>query len=241
MCGRFGFFELKYFIELLRQLELPFEEAQDYHFSPGYNITPESSITTLLGRRDKAVFTNAKWGLIPHWSKDLPKIRPINARAESLAKKPYFRHVLHHNHCLIPASGFYEWKQSISGRKQPWYIHRKDNSPLAFAGLWEEWQPPGTPDEPVISCTIITTQANREMKSVHDRMPVILQPDDWNVWLDAQNTRNTTLLAPSKDGTLELYPVSPKVNNPQYIRKDCIERVEQADTNSDSHQTSIEE
>ncbi|NTV98752.1 MAG: SOS response-associated peptidase [Chlorobiaceae bacterium] len=224
MCGRFGFFELKYFIEMLRQLELPFKEAERYHFNPGYNIAPESRVTVLLGDDESCLLTNARWGLIPRWSEQIPKVRPVNARAESLDVKPYFRHSLERNHCLVPASGFYEWRQLSGGKKQPWYIHRADNSPMAFAGLWETWQPPEAASEPVISCTIVTTKANREMRAIHDRMPVILEQENWKTWLHAANPRNRTLLVPPDDGILELYPVSSKVNNPRYIRKDCIER-----------------
>jgi putative SOS response-associated peptidase YedK len=230
MCGRFGFFELKYFIEMLRQFELPFEEAEGYHFSPGYNIAPESEVTVLLGKNERNILSHAHWGIIPHWSRTIPKVRPINARAESIAVKPYFRHAFQHNHCLIPASGFYEWKQLPAGGKQPWFIHRRDSSPMAFAGLWDSWQPPEAESSPVISCTIVTTTANREMRDIHDRMPVILEPRNWQTWLDAGNTGNSGLLSPPDDGLLELYPVSKKVNNPRYIRKDCIDRADASNT-----------
>jgi putative SOS response-associated peptidase YedK len=229
MCGRFGFFELKFFIELLRQLELPFEESEGYHFSPGYNIAPASQLTVLLGDHDSSRLTNALWGLIPRWSAQIPEVRPINARAESLSVKPYFRHALEHSHCLVPANGFYEWKQLPDGRKQPWYIHRSDNAPMAFAGLWESWQPPVAELQPVISCTIVTTKANREMGDIHERMPVILEPENWKTWLHAANPRNKTLLVPADEGLLELYPVSSKINSPRYIRKDCIERTDAED------------
>ncbi|NTU44495.1 MAG: SOS response-associated peptidase [Chlorobiaceae bacterium] len=223
MCGRFGFFELKFFIEQLRQLELPFEEEEGFAFHPGYNIAPESNIVNLIGDGGCYALTEAHWGLIPHWAREMPKIRPINARSESLALKPYFRHILNRHHCLIPASGFYEWKRSGGAKKQPYYIHRKDGKPMAFAGLWESWQPVDAAAPPVRSCTIITTRANHQMAPVHDRMPVILEPENWRKWLQAGKPGAEILLEPSAEGTLDIYPVSTRVNNPQYIRRDCIE------------------
>lgn len=227
MCGRFGFFELRYFIEQLRQLELPFVEAEEFSFRPGYNIAPDTDIAALLGDHGSCTLSLAHWGLIPHWAKAMPKVRPINARAESLAAKPYFRHMLNRRHCLIPASGFYEWKRTGGPKKQPWYIHRNDGRPMAFAGLWDSWQPPETGEPPVVSCTIITTAANRKMQPVHDRMPVILEPVHWKQWLETGTPGALELLVPAEEGTLDIYPVSTKVNNPQYVRRDCIERVEE--------------
>jgi len=228
MCGRFGFFELRYFLDRLRELELPFEENEHYGFMPGYNIAPESTITVLLGKKGSNVLSNAHWGLIPHWAKALPKVRPINARAESLGVKPYFRHMLNHRHCLIPASGFYEWSdmRDASVKKQPWYIHRADGHPMAFAGLWDTWEPTGREKPAVTSCTIITTAANREMRPIHERMPVILEPETWRLWLEPETGFAEKLLKPAAEGILELYPVSTRMNNPQYIRKDCIEKLD---------------
>ena len=223
MCGRFVFFELKYFIEQLHQYELPFVEEQEIDFSANYNIAPDTDIVALLGDQSKYTLTLAHWGVIPHWAKAMPKVRPINARAETLAIKPYFRHMLHRTHCIIPASGFFEWKQTGQSKKQPYYIHRSDGKPMAFAGLWDIWKA-DTNAAPVVSCTIITTEANREMKFVHDRMPVILEPEHWKDWLDAGIPGAGELLLPAKDGALDLYPVSTKVNNPQYSQHDCIER-----------------
>jgi len=235
MCGRFGFFELRYFLDQLRQLELPFEEEEHYRFMPGYNIAPDSTITVLLGDEGVNVLANAHWGLVPHWAETIPKIRPVNARSESLGTKPYFRHMLDRRHCLIPASGFYEWSaardaspkssamRDANVNKQPWYIHRADKRPMALAGLWDRWQPKDERESPLISCTIITTQANAEMQSIHERMPVILEQESWQEWLKANGKAATYLLRPAADGIIESYRVSRKINNPRYIRKDCIE------------------
>ncbi len=245
MCGRFGFFELRYFLDQLRQLELPFEEEEHYGFMPGYNIAPDNTVTVLLGDEGVNVLANAHWGLVPHWAETIPKIRPVNARAESLGTKPYFRHMLNRRHCLIPASGFYEWSaardaspkssamrdaspkssrmRDASDNKQPWYIHRADKRPMALAGLWDRWQPKDEKKPPLTSCAIITTEANADMQSIHERMPVILEQESWQEWLDADGKAATCLLRPAADGIIESYRVSRKINNPQYIRKDCIE------------------
>ncbi len=227
MCGRFGFFELIYFIEKLRQLELLFEEGVNVRVPARYNISPDTDIIALFGGHGHYNLGMARWGLIPHWAKELPKVRPINARAETLAVKPCFRHLLRRHHCLIPASGFYEWRRSAGTKKQPFYIHRSDGTPMAFAGLWDTWQPPEIGALPVVSCTIITTEANHIMKPVHDRMPVILEPGYWKEWLEAGTPGATKLLVPSGDDNFDIYPVSTKVNNPRYIRHDVIEKVEE--------------
>ena len=224
MCGRFGFFELSHFIEQLRQLELPFDEAPGFGYRQSWNIAPGSEIVALLGDHGRYRLGMASWGLIPHWSKEMPKNRPINARAESLAVKPFFRHMLNRRHCIVPASGFYEWKPVADKRKEPWYIRRKDHRPMALAGLWDEWQPPGPPSLPMLTCTIVTTAANREMKPVHDRMPVILEEAEWAAWLDSSNRDATRLLDPADKSVLDLWPVSTMVNNPRNDDPRCIER-----------------
>jgi putative SOS response-associated peptidase YedK len=132
--------------------------------------------------------------------------------------------MLNRTHCLIPASGFYEWKAEGLNKKQPYYIHRADGKPMAFAGLWDSWQAQEINELPIVSCAIVTTASNHEMKFVHDRMPIILEPEQWKSWLNADVTDTRKLLVPSKDGALALYPVSTQVNNPKYISHDCIKR-----------------
>lgn len=226
MCGRFGFFELGLFIEQLRQLKLPFDEAPGFAYRQSWNIAPESRVVTLLGDHDRYTLGLAYWGLIPRWSERMPKIRPINARAEGIASKPYFRHMLNRHHCVIPASGFFEWKAAGGPRKEAWYVHRRDGKPMALAGLWDEWRDPESDRQEIVTCTIVTTGANRDMSSVHDRMPVILEPGEWKTWLESGNPDATALLKPAGEGILELYRVSTAVNNPRNDDSSCIEREE---------------
>jgi len=227
MCGRFGFYELSYFIEQLRQLSLPFDEAPGFSYRQSWNITPESPVVALLGDHGRYTLDTARWGLIPHWATVMPKVRPINARADSLATKPFFRHMLNRHHCIVPASGFYEWKTLSGSTKEPWYIHRRDGQPMAMAGLWDEWTPPGPPSAPIVSCTIITTEANPEMKAIHSRMPVILEQKEWKSWLESGNPAALKLLDASDAGALELYQVSTRVNNPRNNNPSCISRKEE--------------
>jgi putative SOS response-associated peptidase YedK len=162
-------------------------------FEPRYNIAPTQDIVVV--RADPAsgarTAANLRWGLVPSWTKELTPGPPmINARSETLAEKPAFRTAFRQRRCLIPADGFYEWKQSASaprGKKQPYYIHRPDGAPFAFAGLWETWRTPGDRScdtAPLESCTIVTTAANAALEDLHDRMPVVLSPHDYARWLD---------------------------------------------------------
>jgi putative SOS response-associated peptidase YedK len=156
-----------------------------------------------------------RWGLIPSWAKD-PAIGHmlINARAETVASKPAFRHALRERRCLILADAFYEWE--AQGRpKQPWCVRRKDRVPFAFAGLWDRWHDPE--GRAVESCTIITTIPNELIRRFHHRMPVILSPRDYDLWLDVRVRdvdRLLPLLTPYPPGEMTAYPVSPLVNNP---------------------------
>ena len=226
MCGRFGFFELKYFLDLLLQLELPFEEYQDYPKTNRYNIPPETDIIILQASHKPYKLTSARWGLIPRWAKELPKIRHINARSESLVSKPSYRHLVGRNHCLIPASGFYEWERIEGKKKQPYFIHRTDGFPIAFAGLWDTWKPKNTEEPAITTCTIITTEANEQIAPLHDRMPVILEPENWKKWLEADSVNRSKMLVPADNGILDIYPVATLVNNARYQGSNCIERVE---------------
>jgi putative SOS response-associated peptidase YedK len=165
------------------------------------------------------VLTSYRWGLIPSWAKDTAAgNRLFNARAETVATKAAFRSAFASHRILVPADGFYEWRKRDDGTRQPYYFTRADGAPLAFAGLAEWWRdrdaPPDTPG--IRSCTIITTTAGQDMDGIHDRMPVILAPDTFDVWLDPDNDEIpelVSLLRPTPDGTITHHPVSPRVGN----------------------------
>lgn len=174
-----------------------------------------------------------RWGLVPSWAKDIAiGSRMINARAETLAEKPSFRRLFRSQRLLVPMDGFYEW-MARSGGKTPMYIHRVDGTPMAVAGLWSAWRDPASsPDAPWLhTCTLITTSANRTMAPVHDRMPVILEPTDWQEWLDG--THHDTdelqhLLRPAADHVLTMHAVSTRVNHVRNKGAELIEPVADA-------------
>jgi putative SOS response-associated peptidase YedK len=199
-------------------------------FEARYNIAPTQDVLVVRadpadGRRAAAML---RWGLIPSWSaSDKAGTGPplINARAETLAEKPTFRTAFRLRRCLIPADGFYEWQQTPGGsrgKKQPYYIHRPDGAPFAFAGLWERW---GT-GEAIESCTIVTTAANRTLRELHERMPVILAPGDYSTWLDAtieDPAALQPLLAPCGEDELVAEPIGTHVNKVANDDPRCIE------------------
>jgi putative SOS response-associated peptidase YedK len=194
----------------------------DLAYLPRYNIAPTQPVLAVVDEQGQRVFTVFKWGLIPFWAKDAKMAaRMINARSESLAEKPSFKHLLKRRRCLIPATGFYEWISTVKP-KQPVYIKLKSNEPFAFAGLWDEWQ---SPTGAVQSCTIITTDANSLIQPVHHRMPAILQPEQEQLWLDPavnESRELLPLLKPYPSEEMEMYWVSPMVNSPRNDSPACI-------------------
>jgi putative SOS response-associated peptidase YedK len=164
-----------------------------------------------------------RWGLIPHWAKEEGiGYKLINTRAETVDSKPAFRQPFKRHRCLIPANGFYEWRKTQSG-KTPYYIRLKDDSVMGFAGLWDVWtNPEGGRIE---SCTIITTAANALIKPLHDRMPLIISPDDYDVWLTGNVGEASEVVGMSSSAGLEAYPVSTRVNKPENDDPMCIERL----------------
>ncbi|MBE7435121.1 MAG: SOS response-associated peptidase [Anaerolineales bacterium] len=192
-------------------------------FASRYNIAPTQPVLAIPNdAKNKADFF--VWGLIPSWAKD-PSIgnKLINARGETLAEKPSFRGGFKYKRCLILADGFYEWKSPGGAKtKIPFFIHMKDRKPFAFAGLWDEWQ---SPDGSLRTCTIITTEPNELMSSLHNRMPVILDPKDYDLWLDpAPQTPDKLihLIKPFPADAMSAYPVSTLVNKPGNDRPECI-------------------
>jgi putative SOS response-associated peptidase YedK len=207
MCGRYTVISAP---EALRAL---FRYAEQPNFPPRYNVAPTQPIAIVRLVEGKRQFALVRWGLLPSWVKD-PKTFTllINARGESAAEKPAFRAAMKRRRCLIPADGFYEW-QAAGERKRPYYVRAKSGAPLAFAGLWETWTGPN--GEELETAAIVTTTANRTLKPIHERMPVIVPPDGFDLWLDAANVDATTaaaLIAPAPEGLLEAYEISTAVN-----------------------------
>jgi putative SOS response-associated peptidase YedK len=212
VCGRFTLFDTA------SSLAEAFGVADVPSLAPRYNIAPSQAVAAVRtppsgGAREIVLL---RWGLIPSWAKD-PSLgdRMINARAETAGGKPAFRSAIRRRRCLVPASGFYEWKRT-NGRKQPYYIRRPDGKPFAFAGLWESWEGPG--QAAVESCTILTTSANELLLPIHDRMPVIVSPEDYDLWLspDIQDPGELSrLFRPAPPEGMTVFPVGTAVNNPK--------------------------
>jgi putative SOS response-associated peptidase YedK len=184
---------------------------------PRYNIAPTQPVAAVrydidTGERKLDLL---KWGLIPFWAKDAGiGNRMINARSETVAEKPAFRAAFRERRCLVPADGFYEW-QKLGTRKQPHHIHLPGGGGFGIAGLWESWE--SGEGDTVESCTLLTTEANETLKPIHHRMPVILDPSDYDVWLDPKLTDRDTLehlLRAMPEDALVASPVSTLVNSP---------------------------
>ncbi len=201
--------------------------------SPRYNIAPTQTVAVVRPMDNQATrrLNLLHWGLIPSWAKD-PRIgaRMINARAETVAEKPAFRSAFRRKRCLVPADGFYEWVRSGS-KKQPYHIRMRDGTPFAFAGLWERWE---GPEGAIESCTLVTTEPNDLLRSLHHRMPVILARDRYAVWLDP-DCRSPELLqtcmAPYPPENMVAYPVGLRVNNPRNDDPGCRDPREEAGAN----------
>jgi putative SOS response-associated peptidase YedK len=189
-----------------------------------YNIAPSLEVPAVRFDGQQRALATLRWGLIPSWSKDPSTgFRTINARSETAHSSPAFRAAFKHRRCLLPASGFFEWAKQ-GKPKQPWYIHRKDGAPLAFAGLWEHWQASDGP-QVIESCTILTTAANDLIAPLHERMPVILEPSCFDLWLDPEELRVeklSPLLLPAKSELLAMYPVSRYVNKVGNEGPECV-------------------
>lgn len=218
MCGRFSL--ATDIAELQEQFNFNFNG--EFTFGSRFNIAPSQQVLTLGSNEGKRVGTTMKWGLVPYWADDI-KIgyKMINARGESVDEKASFKKSFKSKRCLILADGFYEWKKE--GRnKQPFRFVMKDERPFAFAGLWEQWN---KGEEPLYTCTIITTKPNEVTKEVHDRMPVILEKDVYDLWLNPEMDDTEylkSLLVPYPADRMKMYPVSTVVNSPKNDLEECL-------------------
>jgi putative SOS response-associated peptidase YedK len=208
MCGRYS---LKTPAE---ELARKFGARKAPQASPRYNIAPSQQVLAVTNADGERELTTLVWGLIPSWSREPQGF--INARAETVLEKPSFRDSFRKRPCLIPADGFFEWrKRGRGGVKQPYYFQLQGGRVFAFAGVWDEWRGEGVT---VPSCAIITTTPNEVARAVHDRMPVILREEDYELWLDPDPEKlepRLGLLRPYPAAEMECYPVSAMVNSPQ--------------------------
>ena len=224
MCGRYRLSRRKEY--LAKHFGV---DPGEMDWEPRYNIAPTQLVPVLRQDRKEPVrhASMMRWGFIPYWAKD-PSIgaRTINARAETAATRPAFRESLERRRCLIPADGFYEWKRS-GKTKQPFCFEVEDGELFAFAALWDRWR---SPDGNLVeSCTILTTTPNRLLTDIHDRMPVILPPDNYDLWLDPGMTHKASavdLLRPYDATLMNGYPVSARVNAVANDDAECSLRIE---------------
>lgn len=224
MCGRFT---LTVSPEELQAAFPNFHIPPD--LPPSYNIAPGQPVPA-LPNDGKNRLTFYKWGLVPSWTKaaDLGRYNFINARGETAAQKNSFRSAFRRRRCLIPADGFYEWKKNTpQNGKTPYYFHLKNKVPFAFAGLWEIWHSPH--GEELRTCCIITTEPNELVKPIHKRMPVILSPEEYPLWLATEEKephKLQNLLDPYPTAEMAAHPVSTFVNSPRNNSPRCVQPVQ---------------
>ena len=226
MCGRYALATFR------EQLAEKFDLRETALIEPRFNIAPTQAVPVVrvIGSSSQRQLDSLRWGLIPHWAKD-PSIgnRMINARSEGAETKPAFRTPLRRQRCLVPCTGFYEWKKLEGGtrsrpKKQPYYIRRRDERVFAFAGLWDRWRSSG--GETIESFAILTTEPNECLRPLHNRMPVIIGPSDYELWLDGtvQDVAPLKqLFRPYASDELVAYAVGTQVNNPANDHPSCIE------------------
>ncbi|MBY0147295.1 SOS response-associated peptidase [Neobacillus niacini] len=225
MCGRFTLTATV--DQLIDRFDVEFFLEQE-EYLPSYNVAPSQSVLAVINNGSHKRMGFLRWGLIPPWAKDMSiGYKMINARAETLSEKPSFRNAYKNKRCLIVADSFYEWKRIDSKTKTPMRIKLKSDELFAMAGLWESWKSPE--GKTIYSCSVITTQPNELVQDIHDRMPVILKPEDEKNWLDpsiSDTSKLQPLLKPLETSLMEAYEVSPLVNSPknnsiQLIQKIC--------------------
>jgi len=215
MCGRFTL--LKTPSDLADGFDAVL--SNDLPDLPNTNICPSTQVCTVFARSGQRVIGTMRWGFLPHWYKSLndgPLL--MNARSETVAEKPAFREACRQRRCIIPASGFYEWTRE-GGQKLPWYISPLSGGVLGFAGLYQSW------GDGLQSCAIVTTTANATLRPIHHRMPAILEPQDWALWLGEKGKGAATLMRPSGEGVLQSWRVGQEINSNRASGFDLLEPV----------------
>lgn len=232
MCGRYRLTAKERWLSEYFNLD-----PEDVEWAARWNIAPTDEVATIRQDRHgpKRIFAKMRWGMIPYWAKDMSfGAKTINAVCETAAEKPVFRGSMKKRRCLIPADGFYEWKKIGLKKKQPYNIGMADDSLFAFAGLWDRWKDPT--GKSIESCTILTTDANALLKDIHNRMPVILQPSDYDLWLDPGVTdpaKVSDLLKPFGARLMRVYPVSSTVNKVGNDGPECAEELSQMEDSAE--------
>ncbi|NIH87342.1 SOS response-associated peptidase [Amycolatopsis granulosa] len=241
MCGRYA--AKKNPADLAQEFDAV-DETDGKAREADYNVAPTKNVVTVVQRHPRDAEGQVledepsvrslrvmRWGLVPFWAKDISVgNRMINTRAETASEKPAFKKPLARRRCLVPADGWFEWRRT-GKQKEPFFMTRPDGRSLSLAGIWDTWRDPKNPDEPqLITFSIITTNAAGRLTEVHDRMPLVIDERNWADWLDPDRTDVGDLLAPPLDlmDTIELRPVSDRVNNVRNNGPELIERVEQA-------------
>lgn len=188
-----------------------------------WNVAPTQQIYAVRAEGGDRVLDAMRWGFVPHWAKDPDSgPSPINARAETVSEKPMFKSAIRERRCLIPADGFFEWQKRPSGPKQPYFIRPRNGDLMAMAGIWSAWGDAG-----LRTCAILTTDPNKVVAPIHDRMPVLIAAGDWTEWLDPSNgdlDELSDLMKPSSV-ELEAVPISRRVNNPKFNEASLLEEV----------------
>ena len=219
MCGRFA---ITLPDESMAQL-FDATLANDLPDIPNYNVCPTTQIHVVTGG-DTRHLLPMRWGFIPVWYKK-PNGGPllINARSETIAEKPAFKKAVRETRCLIPCSGFYEWTRLEDGTKLPWYIYRRDGEPMVFAAVWREWEADG---DVIRTCAMVTTAATGPMAEIHHRTPVILEPENWALWLGEEGHGAATLMQAPADDVINFHRVDPAVNSNRASGPELIEDIE---------------
>jgi len=234
VCGRFTSLTPPGELAQLFQTEPASDDVAG--FAPSYNVAPTTRILAVaVDREGRRRLGRFQWGLVPSWAKDSSgSARLVNARSETVFDKPSFRHLVPSRRCIVPMDGFYEWRtvyeapRPAKAPKEPVYITRRDGRPLAVAGLWSSWRADG--DAPWLhTCCVLTTDANAAIDPIHDRMPVILEEEDWSTWLDptlSDRAELTAFMVPAPDEVIDVRPVSTRVNSVRNNEPSLLDRID---------------
>lgn len=221
MCGRFTITSPNDAIARLFEAQ----PANDLPKVPNYNVCPTNAVHVVRAGDGARRLLPMRWGFLPHWYKS-PTDGPllINARAETLAEKPAFREACRARRCILVANGFYEWTKTEEGARLPWYISRRDGVPLAFGAVWQDWGQA----EPQPTCAIVTTKSNTALSSIHHRMPLVLEPADWPLWLGEAGHGAARLMRPAGEDVLRSFRVGTAVNSNRASGAGLIEPLDAA-------------